>query len=555
MPWAKPTRKTLASFTTNFLLHGLNPNCKNSQEDLFLINKFSELLLHKSYEQPLPLSPHPISSRPLHPHPFNYNALMKHFADSGEANRVVSLFLEMKQFRIRPDVPCYTTVADTLVVTSFPRAALAVFAEMIVSGVSPDTHFFTVLVKLYSCCLERFDSAYIIIQWMFRCGCPPDVVTYSTLIAGLCRIGRVEEGLGVLDLMLEERRVPNVYTLTPIVQGYCSTGRIGEANRFLRSMESIGCLPNTVTYNVLIDALCRLGAFGEVEKVLGESRTKGWTPDEITYSVYMDGLCKRGKVRDTFKVLDVMIGKGLRPNAVTLNILLDCLCHGSKVLEAMRLLERSGELEWGVEVVNYNTVMRRLCDVGQLRAVLKLFTNMLKKGVMANAWTFSIVINSLCRAGKLQKAKCIFNSTGLVANVVTYTTLIHHLYVVGKMGEAQLLFSKMKEEKVSPNAITYGIMIDCFCKQHKFSEAVECFHHSLEDGFSAGLVGRLVNGFVRGGKIGDALNLIEQIIQCGLIIDICIFRSLIKAFCWIGYCQRREMYKVCHVLDKMLTRR
>jgi len=52
-------------------------------------------------------------------------------------------------------------------------------------------------------------------------------------------------------------------------------------------------------------------------------------------------------------------------------------------------------LKWDVDVVNNNTVMGRLRDVGMLLAVLKLFTDMLKKGIVAHTWTFSILIDSL----------------------------------------------------------------------------------------------------------------------------------------------------------------
>ncbi|XP_010906516.1 uncharacterized protein [Elaeis guineensis] len=524
-----------------------------------LIIKFSEVVKHFSEKDPSSSSSSSVpevGARPRWPHPFDYNSLMKAFSHAGEVEEVLRLFREIKEdFHCHPDVVCYTTVVDSLVTANRPEEALAVFEEMVSSGVIPDTAAYTVLVKLYSCYLKRFDSAYEVIRWMVKCGCVPDVITYSTLIAGLCWADRVEEALGVLDQMLEEECRPNVHTYTPIVQAYCSRGRIEEARRLVDAMDAIGFPPNTVTYNVLIQALCKIRAFDDVEKLLEHSDAKGWKPDVVTYSIYMDGLCESGRADKAWEQLQVMLGNGLRPNAVTVNILLDCLCRGSKASEAKCLLERSAELVWDADVVNYNTVMSRLRDAGKWLAVLKLFADMTKKGIATNSRTFSIVIHSLCKAGKLDCAKCIFNSRGFVANIVTYTTLIHYFYVGGKVDEARALFYDMVEENVVPNQITYSVMIKCLCRERKFLEAIGCFYRSLEDGFSPNLFACLTYWLVRGKRLMEILSLLQWILKQGYIIDFCVVRGLINAFCREGCCQSQEIYILCHVLDKILGTR
>jgi pentatricopeptide repeat protein len=55
-----------------------------------------------------------------------------------------------------------------------------------------------------------------------RCG--PDVVTYSTLISGLCGAGRVVVALSILGMMLEEECKPNAHTYMPIMHAYCVRG-------------------------------------------------------------------------------------------------------------------------------------------------------------------------------------------------------------------------------------------------------------------------------------------------------------------------------------------
>jgi pentatricopeptide repeat protein len=455
----------------------------------------------------------------------------------------------------QPDAACFTTVAAALSSASRPGAALAVLEAMAADGVTPDTVACTVLVGVYACHLQRFDAAYEVVRWMTDNGLAPDVVTYSTLIRGLCSAGRVAEALGVLDLMLEEGCRPNAHTYTPIMHAYCTTGMIHEAKKLLDSMIAAGCAPSTVTYNVLITALCKVSAFEEVEVLLEESSSKGWMPDTITYSTYMDGLCRSGRVDKGFSLVDRMLSNGLQPNEVTLNILLDGVCRSSSAWAAKCLLECSAELGWDASVVNYNTVMRRLCDERRWLAVVKLFTDMPKKGIAPNNWTFNIVVHSLCKLGKLHYALCLMRSEEFVADVVTYNTLIRHLSLSGRSNEVYLLFHQMLEEGIAHNEITYSLVIDCLCREDKFTVALSCFYRSLQDGFFPSVISSIVRGLIVGGKLDELHTLIGWIRGQGFAIDVYMYQEVIIALCKSGYCQGTEMYKVCHILERMLSLR
>ncbi|TVU19277.1 hypothetical protein EJB05_35416, partial [Eragrostis curvula] len=476
-----------------------------------LILRFAALAKELS-DQPPPPRPPP---RPLSPHPYDYNRLMSAHAASGGggnpgagADRALHLLDEMRTLLgRRPDAACFTTAAAALSSASRPEAALAVLEAMAADGIAPDVAACTVLVGVYACRLRWFDSAYEVVRWMVANGVAPDVVTYSTLISGLCSAGRVAEALGVLDMMLEEECQPNAHTYTPIMHAYC------------------------------------VGAFKEVDKLLEESGAKGWIPDTITYSTYMDGLCKSGRVDKSFALVDKMLANGLRPNDITLNILLDGVCRRATAWAAKCLLECSTELGWHANVVNYNTVMRRLCDERKWLAVVKLFDDMFKKGIAPNSWTFSIVIHSLCKLGKLHQALCLLGSKEFVPNVVTYNTLIRHLGLLGKANEAYLMFHKMTKEGIAPNETTYGLVIDCLCRGDKFLDEFSCFGSSMEYGPSTSALLGIVRSLIAGDRLRELQTLIGWVLGQGFIIDVCMYEEMIFAFCKKGYCRSVDMYK------------
>ncbi|KAH0453533.1 hypothetical protein IEQ34_017857 [Dendrobium chrysotoxum] len=443
-----------------------------------------------------------------------YNALMKTFARFGKADEALRLLREMKT----PNVICYTTAMDALVRAGRCEEAESVFSEMISLGIAPDSVAYSILVKMYCFHHKRFVSARNIIQLMVDRGCERDVVTYSTVIAGLCRAGKI-------DL----------------------------ASELMEKMRSLGCPPDVVSYNVLIHAFCNKGDFAEVERILRESSHNGWEPDSVSYNTYISGLCNMGMTDEALKQLDVMLEKALHPTEVTLNILLGMLCRDSKITEIIFFLARSFELGLDVGAASYNTAMTRLCEIGEFSAVLKLLSDMLKKGIRPDVQTFNIVIMSLCRAGKLHKAKHIFKSKGFTPDIVTCNILLHEFCLAGEFAEFHQLVAELGSGQVSPDAITYNIIVDGLCWDGKFSKAIE-FVRSIDLEFKSDHVAHLAFGLVKGGRVGDLLRLLGEMIEKGLLLDVRLFEFMIQAFCKKGSCESIEIYKICLILDKMLRR-
>ncbi|KAH7684146.1 Pentatricopeptide repeat-containing protein [Dioscorea alata] len=398
---------------------------------------------------------------PLSSSPSAITDLLSSFCRAGLLFEARHLLFSLKS----PTAFHYNTVIHSLAVSNQASDAVRLFDDMCSRGVAPNAASFTIVVKILSFYLNDVDSANEVFHSMSRYKVAPDPVAYTTLIAGFCRFGRIQEACKVLDGMFKRKCTPNINAFTSILRAYCMKGMIGEAKRLIFFMEKNGFVPDTIIYSVLIEGLCRIGEFDEVERVLGECDLKGWKPNEVTYNSYINGLCKWGRVDEAFRQLDAMQSRGLYPDNVTLGILFDCLCRDdSNLWTAKCLLERNFELGWYVDVYFYNSLMNRLCETGNWSSVLKLLTDMMKKGIDPDICTFTIVIRSLCLAGKFKKAICIICSQGFDADIVAFNTLIHRLSMAGMVAEAQLMFDMMNEQSIMPNEFTYCMMIDCLCK-------------------------------------------------------------------------------------------
>lgn len=72
----------------------------------------------------------------------------------------------------------------------------------------------------------------------------------------------------MLSKMAGEGIIPKVVTYSSIIHGLCDLGRWKEVKEFVKEMFAGGILPNRFTYGILLDAFCKEGNVKETKSVL-----------------------------------------------------------------------------------------------------------------------------------------------------------------------------------------------------------------------------------------------------------------------------------------------
>lgn len=92
---------------------------------------------------------------------------------------------------------------------------------------------------------------------------------------------------------------------------------------------------------------------------------------------------------------------------------------------------------------------------------LKVYEEMQKAECKPSMHTYTVLMHSLAKSGKIAEAETLFESLpslGHRPNVVTYTALIQSLLNVGEDGKALALFERMRELKISPTKVTLKVL-------------------------------------------------------------------------------------------------
>ena len=69
-------------------------------------------------------------------------------------------------------------------------------------------------------------------------------VTYTIVIQGMCKVGKVEDDFDLFCSLFSKGMKPNVVTYTTMITGFCRRGLIHEADALFRKMKEDGFLPN-----------------------------------------------------------------------------------------------------------------------------------------------------------------------------------------------------------------------------------------------------------------------------------------------------------------------
>nr|XP_019702549.1 pentatricopeptide repeat-containing protein At4g38150 isoform X1 [Elaeis guineensis] len=124
-------------------------------------------------------------------------------------------------------------------------------------------------------------------------GTMPDVVAHTAVIEAYANAGgQSKDALRTFDRMLASGVSPNAYTYTVLIKGLARDGRLPEVRKYLLEMICKGMRPNTATYLAVFEAYVKGDRTDDARALLEEMKGKGFVPDE---KAVRENLSKRGQ--------------------------------------------------------------------------------------------------------------------------------------------------------------------------------------------------------------------------------------------------------------------
>jgi pentatricopeptide repeat protein len=202
-----------------------------------------------------------------------------------------SVYALTKLITVIANAPASSSVRDG------PALAISLFKRMAQAGttkVAPNLYTYNILI---CCCCRvgRLDLAFASLALVIKTGWTPNVISYNTLLNGLCKQKRSQEALDLLHRMAGDggngKCPPDVVSYNTIIDGFLKVGEVGKAYSVFREMLGHGIPPNVVTYTSVIDGLCKVQEMHKAEEVFQHMFDKGVRPNSFTYCSLLHGFC------------------------------------------------------------------------------------------------------------------------------------------------------------------------------------------------------------------------------------------------------------------------
>ncbi|KAJ4883210.1 Putative pentatricopeptide repeat-containing protein [Raphanus sativus] len=423
-----------------------------------------------------------------------YDVLIGGLCKVKDLEKALSLYLEMKESGVIPD----RGILGKLIRSFSEESELSRIMKVIIGDI--DTKY---VMVLYKNLLEGFvrndlvHDAYSFVQSLLGNhesdgeseivkllkdhdkAILPDSDTLNSVIDCLVKANKIDMAVRLLHVIVQNGFNPSLMMYNNIIEGLCREGKLEESLRLLEEMKE----PSQFTLNCIYGCLAeRCDVAGAVD-LLKKMRFYGLEP-WIKHSTFLvKKLCENGRAVDACKYLDDVAGEGFSNHMVAYTAAVDGLIKNEGVdrgLELFRDICASGH---SPDVIAYNVLIKALCKASRTTEADSLFNEMVSKGLKPSVATYNSMIDGWCKEGDIDRAmSCIgrMYEDEKDPDVITYTSLIHGLCVSGRPSEAISRWNEMKSRDCCPNIITYMALIQGLCKCGWSSEALVYFREMEE---------------------------------------------------------------------------
>ncbi|CAN4117229.1 unnamed protein product [Withania somnifera] len=447
----------------------------------------------------------------ISPDVYTYTIRIKSFCRTNRPHVALRLFNNMLDQGCEFNnavVACCTVIGGFYQVNCRVEAC-ELFDEMLTLGITPNVSTFNKLIICTLCKKGDVQESERLLNKILKRGVFPNLFTCNLLIRGLSENGQLNEAARMLEAL---RKEADVVTYNTLISGLCKNSKVAEAESYLRKMVNCGFDPDAFTYNTIIGAYCKLGMIHKAEIILNNAVSKGFVPDEFTICSLIYGLCQDGDFNRAKSLFDEATGKGMKSNVILYNTLIKGMCQQGLILEALKLITEMPEKGCTPNTWTYNLIINGLCKMGCVSDASNILNYAVSKGILPDIFTFNTLIDGYCKQSKLDDAIEILNTMWdhyVVPDVITCNTMLDGLCKFKTSDDVMESFKVMVEKGCIPNIITYSILIKSLCKSKKFTEALDLLEDIRSNGLITDTVGfcTLIDGFCENEDLDRAYEL------------------------------------------------
>ncbi|KAJ2329354.1 hypothetical protein IWW51_000651 [Coemansia sp. RSA 2702] len=359
-----------------------------------------------------------------------------------------------------------------------------------------------------------------------QAGVVPDKYTYQELIAINVDLLNFDYAHEWLDKMVQQGITPTIRPYRTILKGYGATaGMLDNARRFWQEIKTklaAGQIAaddssepmrsiDMPTYTCYIAAEAKAGDFAKVVGVLEEMEQAGITPDITVRNTILDGIVRHRGLDAGLREAELMAESGYELNGYSYAPLLNAAISEQRhddirallaaaaaknivpavhtirrvPFDPFETLEIMSGLQSSHQVRLYNALIETAMRTNDFGRVLQLIDHLRQRGVAANVVTYTLLLDALNKAGRLEQAKSmfakVFNGGELKPDAYIYSIMID---ACGRQGDVRSMLwfkNDMQRQGLAVSEPIYNSVLSALARwRHGNLQAVMVVADELE---------------------------------------------------------------------------
>ncbi|KAL5828345.1 hypothetical protein ACOSQ3_017813 [Xanthoceras sorbifolium] len=436
----------------------------------------------------------------------------------------------------------------------------------------------------YNCLLEAIskssstDLVEMRLKEMRDFGWGYDKYTFTPLLQVYCNSRMFDKALSVFNEIYDRGWVDQ-HVFGILVLSFSKWGEVDKACELIQRMEDGNIRLNEKTFCVLIHGFVKESRMDKALLLFDKMKKSGFAPDVSVYDVLIGGLCKKKQLEKALQLYSEMKESGNKPDG---GILSQLISSCSSEQELTQLLEESWEdMDVKAMALLCNSFLSVLVNNGSIDKAYNLLQAMIRgefiadvgadellqfKGTVSpDTTSFSIVINSLLRNGKLDLALSLFqdmDKIGCKKNVLLYNNLIERLCNSNRLEESYKILREMEDSGYGPTNFTHNTVFGCLCRRQDVVGTLDLVRKMRVHGHEPWMkhCTLLVKELCKHGKAVEACKFLADIVQEGFLPDIVSYSAamggliniqemnlaleLFREICARGYCPDVVAYNI-----------
>ncbi|XP_055805630.1 pentatricopeptide repeat-containing protein At4g21170 [Solanum dulcamara] len=423
------------------------------------------------------------------------SSVLECYCNKGLFLEALQVYQIVREYGYLVSINCCNTLLNLLLSKNELRLAWCYYGSIIRNGVQENVVTWSLIAQML-CKDGKFEQ---IVPILDKGVCSP--VMYNILIDCYSERGNFEAAFGYLNDMYSKRIDPTFSTFSSILDGACKYQNAEVIESVMSSMVEKGLLPKVVTpdYDSVIQKFSGMGKAYAAELFFREAYEKRIKLQDSTYGSMLRAFSKEGKAEDAIWMYDIILERKIFINDKCCSAFMSVLCNENPSEEVSSMLKDLIGRGFVPPISQVSNFIVSQCEKHKWQEAEELLNVILQRGLQFESFCCYYLVRHYCFSRRIDSAISLHTELqrlGIALDVETYCTLLDRLFKLRRHEEALRIFNYMRTHDML-SSVSFSIMIRGLCQEKEFRKAMRLHDEMLKLGLKPDRKAykRLISGF------------------------------------------------------------